>query len=129
MRGGVPLLMACVALAACTACAAGDSPEDDTAWVGAITTEGNVTTVVNDWGSVWGGEAMLVEEASIGVGVGPEEYMLGEVASLYATDDSLSPDSADEILQPGLPTNRIDLLLSTGIRGFRPHPAAGNGSP
>ncbi len=34
----------------------------DGTWVGTITTEGNVTTVINESGSVWGGTATLVEE-------------------------------------------------------------------
>jgi hypothetical protein len=29
-------------------------------WVGGVTTEGNVTTVVNESGSIWGGMATLV---------------------------------------------------------------------
>jgi len=58
---------------ACSPEPAADS--GDTTWVGTITTEGNVTTVVNESGSVWGGTARLVEEASIGLAVGPEEYI------------------------------------------------------
>ena len=49
----------------------------DGTWVGTITTEGNLTTVVNESGSVWGGTATLVEEASIGVETGEDPYMLG----------------------------------------------------
>ena len=55
-------------------------------WAGAVTTEGNVTTVVNESGSVWGGTATLVEEASIGVEMGEEAYMLGRVTGIWATD-------------------------------------------
>ena len=55
-----------VALAA-LACGPQESATDaGGSWVGTITTEGNVTTVVNESGSVWGGTARLVEEASIG---------------------------------------------------------------
>jgi len=62
-----------------------DATGSDGTWVGTITTEGNVTTVVNESGSVRGGEALLVEEASIGQeGAGPE-YLLGRVRDL-ATD-------------------------------------------
>ena len=64
-------------------------PDADGTWVGTITTEGNVTTVVNDSGSVWGGTARLVEEASIGVEAGADEYMLGQISSVYATDDRI----------------------------------------
>ncbi len=75
---------------AAAACAESDSPGADGAWVGTITAEGDVTTVVNESGSVWGGPATLVEEASIGVDNGPEEYMLGLVASVYANDERLA---------------------------------------
>ncbi len=52
---------------AVVACAPQESATDtDGTWVGTITTEGNVTTVVNESGSVWG-DVELVEEASIGV--------------------------------------------------------------
>jgi len=54
-----------------------DAADSDCTWVGTITTEGNVTTVVNQSGSVWGGTAELVEEASIGVENGLDEYMFG----------------------------------------------------
>jgi len=56
-------------------------------WSGTVTTEGNVTTVVNESGSVWGGDIALVEEASIGVDAGEDAYMLGSVAAVWATDD------------------------------------------
>ncbi len=77
-------------LLAVLACASDhrDAASDGT-WVGTITTEGNVTTVVNKSGSVWGGTARLVEEASIGVDVGAEEYMLGSVGALWATDSEI----------------------------------------
>ncbi len=63
------------------------SPDAGGTWVGTITTEGNVTTVVNESGSVWGGTATLVEEASIGVDAGPDEYMFGFVDALYLTEN------------------------------------------
>lgn len=58
-------------------------------WVGTVTTEGNVTTVLNESGSVWGGDVQLVEEASIGVDAGEDPYMLGSVAAVWATDDEI----------------------------------------
>ena len=58
-------------------------------WIGTITTEGNVTTVINEPGSVWGGTAKLVEEASIGVDVGEEPYMFGRPAGVYATAERI----------------------------------------
>lgn len=71
-----------------TACAPQeDAAESDGIGVRAITTEGNVTTVINESGSVWGGEAQLVEEMSIGVDIGEDEYMLGWIRNVYATDE------------------------------------------
>jgi len=55
-------------------------------WRGTFTTEGNVTTVVNESGSVWGGTAKLVEEASIGVDRGEDPYMFGEVSGVFVSD-------------------------------------------
>jgi hypothetical protein len=75
----------CVVVLSLSSCAGQDAAESDATWVGTITTEGNVTTVVNESGSVWNGSATLVEEASIGEeGAGPE-HLLGSVRDL-ATD-------------------------------------------
>ena len=83
-----PILMLTFLLA--VGCAAPDNAgHADTTWVGTITTEGNVTTVINESGSVWGGTATLVEEASIGVEAGADEYMFGHINSVYATDDRI----------------------------------------
>jgi len=81
MRGTVVALTAAVV---CFGCGEGGSPDSSSPskWDGSITTEGNVTTVVNKSGSVWGSDAVLVEEASIGVLEGAEEYMLGAVSSV-----------------------------------------------
>ena len=65
----------------------GDDSNPDGTWVGTITTEGNVTTVVNESGSVWGGTATLVEEASIGVEAGAEPYLLGMVLDVGVAGD------------------------------------------
>ncbi|MCH7825931.1 MAG: hypothetical protein IH849_14115 [Acidobacteria bacterium] len=74
-----------VALAA-LACGPQESATDaGGSWVGTITPEGNVTTVVNESGSVWGGTARLVEEASIGVEEGPEEQLFGFLAGVSMT--------------------------------------------
>ncbi len=84
------------------ACGPGeDGTESDGTWVGTITTEGNVTTVINESGSVWGGTATLVEEASIGVESGPEEYMLADISFLYADDERTY------LVQPGIPAVRL----------------------
>ncbi len=84
-RSAIAGSVVALCLAACSP--QDDAPEGDGTWVGTITTEGNVTTVVNKAGSVWDGTATLVEEASIGVEVGPDEYMFGYVDSVWATDD------------------------------------------
>ncbi len=81
-----------VVAAALAAAACGDGRGQQTpdgTWVGTITTEGKVTTVVNESGSVWGGAAKLVEELSIGVETGDDEYMLGYVPGMYADDDEI----------------------------------------
>ncbi len=64
-------------------------PAGSEAWVGTTTTEGGVTRVVNESGSVWAGEARLVEEVSIGVEAGADEYMFGELRGVWATDDRI----------------------------------------
>jgi hypothetical protein len=84
-----PQLVLALLLAASSCVAASDSTGNDATWVGTITTEGNVTTVVNESGSVWIGTARLVEEATIGVETGADEYMLGEITALHATDDEI----------------------------------------
>ncbi len=67
-------LVALAVIVAAASCApAEEAPAPDGTWVGTITTEGNVTTVVNESGSMWGWTARLVEEASIGVESVPEE--------------------------------------------------------
>ena len=81
-------LVAAVLLAAACSSDAPD-PSSDATWVGTITTEGDVTTVVNESGSVWGGAATLVEEVSIGVEAGDEPYMLGVVEGIAARGDRI----------------------------------------
>ena len=81
-------------------------------WRGTITTEGNVTTVVNESGSVWGGTATLVEESSIGVASGPEEYMLAQISALYATDREIY------VLDSGTSKVRIYDLAGNHLRSF-----------
>ena len=85
------ILCAAVIVAVTVAC--GTSPESELSdagtWVGTVTTAGDVTTVINESGSVWGGAATLVEEMSIGVESGPQEYMFGRVGAVYATDERI----------------------------------------
>ncbi len=101
-------MLLCVA-----ACSLGaEDPDTGGAWVGTITTEGNVTTVVNESGSVWGGSATLVEEASIGVDAGPDEHMLAAPESLYATEDEIY------IVERNLGTVRVYDFDGTYLRSF-----------
>lgn len=73
-------------LATTVACGVPDeSGSADATWVGTIITDGNITTVINESGSVWGGTATLVEEASIGVDEGEDPYMFGRIESIWAT--------------------------------------------
>ena len=74
---------------------------EDASWVGTITTEGAVTSVVTESGSVWGGTAMLVEEASIGVAAGEQSYMLADIASIVASQDRIF------LLETNPPTVRV----------------------
>lgn len=72
------------------ACSSGTpATGSDGTWIGTITTDGDVTTVVNQSGSVWAGTGTLVEEASIGVEVGADEYMLGAVYAVHGSDDHI----------------------------------------
>ncbi len=85
-------------LVGCTA----EQPTDEGGeWQGTIESEGNVTTVVNESGSVWGGTAKLVEEASIGVDQGADEYMFGNVVGITASDREIY------VLDPQIPAVRV----------------------
>jgi len=86
-RYGFIVLAGALAVAACTSSSTRD--EADPAWVGTITTEGNVTTVINESGSVWGGAATLVDDLSIGVEQGDDAYMFGSVSDVWATADRI----------------------------------------
>jgi hypothetical protein len=73
-----------------TACATQENAaEPDGTWAGTITAEGNVTTVVNESGSVWGGTATLVEELSIGVETGEDAFMFGAISGVAADDSRI----------------------------------------
>lgn len=97
-------------LAACSP--RGYSPDPGGSWVGTITSEGDVTTVVNEKGSVWGGPGRLVEVASIGVSSGPDEYMLGRIGAVYQTDDEIY------ILDKSVAKVRVYDLAGTHLRSF-----------
>ncbi|HEX9698100.1 MAG TPA: 6-bladed beta-propeller [Acidobacteriota bacterium] len=76
-----------ICTAACTPSQPSFTAQGD--WMGTITTDGDVTTVVNESGSVWGGTATLREEASIGVESGDRPYMFGLVTSIWGTDEAI----------------------------------------
>ncbi len=78
-----------VALLASACSAPEEVPAVADGWVGTISSESDVTTVVNESGSVWGGTATLVEETSIGVETGAEEYMFGIVGAVHASLDRI----------------------------------------
>ena len=75
-----------LALFGAAACSEPSERPPGTTWVGTITTEGNITTVVNESGSVWGGVATLIEEVSIGLESGDDPYLFGNVRDIVAND-------------------------------------------
>ena len=77
-------LAAAVILAGC----AGESSAGSE-WVSETVTEGTRTTVRTISGSVWGGNATLVEEVSIGVESGEDAYMLGSVRAVFEDDGEI----------------------------------------
>ncbi len=78
---------ALLAVVVATGCS--NTAADRSGWVHETSTAGMVTTVRTSSGSVWGGSARLVEEASIGQEDGPDEYLLGQVGSLAAHDGKI----------------------------------------
>lgn len=121
MRSHTNTALITIVLVVATACAPRDpgAPASSNAWAGTITTEGDVTTVVNEAGSVWGGQATLVEELSIGVEAGADEYMFGGVADVWATDDRIY------VLDSQVPVVRVfdaggNHVMDIGRRGQGP---------
>ena len=80
-------LFAAFVVVACTP--SEELAEGDGTWVGDITTHENVTTVLNESGSVWGGPARLIEEASIGVEAGEDPYMLGNIEGVAVAGERI----------------------------------------
>jgi hypothetical protein len=87
LHSRIALAAAAVVAVACGATPTPPSSADS--WAGTTTTEGNATTTVTESGSVWGGNATLVEEASIGVESGATPYMLGRVWGIAADDERI----------------------------------------
>jgi len=85
-RWCTPLLLMSLSVA----CAAGDDRSLDAGpWAGTTSTAGDVTTVVTESGSVWGGAAELAEDLSIGVETGDDPYMFGPIVGLAATNERI----------------------------------------
>jgi len=104
-------LLVAVVLVFTVACSSGPTESSATGtWVGSITTEGNITTVINESGSVWGGVATLVEEASIGVDLGDDPYMLGSVRAVAVHNSEIY------ILDQQIPTIRVYDLAGKHLR-------------
>ncbi len=70
------------------ACADVDDAGSPARWKGSEATEGNVTTVRTDSGSVWS-RAELVETTSIGTLEGDDPYVFSQIRSVAATDDRI----------------------------------------
>ena len=83
------LVLIAMLLGVCTLLAAsgcGGTSAAGGEWIYSERTDGDIHTVRTESGSIWGGTATLIEEASIGGIEGPQEYLLGDVRSLYAHD-------------------------------------------
>lgn len=69
------------------ACGETPDPRDTAGPVVETETIGDTTVVRTVSGSVWGGQAALVPEVSIGETDGPEEYLFGSVRAITVDDD------------------------------------------
>lgn len=113
--------IAAVAILALIACGPRDGPADaDGTWVGTISTDGKVTTVINESGSVWGGPGRLVEELSIGVETGADAYMFDGATFVYADERRIY------VTQPNVPLVRAYDLEGT-YQGDLGRPGQGPG--
>jgi hypothetical protein len=69
----------------------------DGTWIAEHEVDGNITTVRTISGSVWGGRARLIEEASIGSVDGPDEQLIGRASSIYADDERIYVGDGDAV--------------------------------
>jgi hypothetical protein len=106
--------LALLSFAACPTGNAGDPGAGE--WVGTITSEGGVTKVVNESGSVWPGRGRLIEETAIGVEAGADEYMFGDLFALAVTDEHIyvTDEQADRVRRYDLDGVFIDNVGSIG---------------
>ena len=86
MRTSLPMLLAATTTFALAACEVDNDPSTAGQDV-VIRTIGDTTVVRTLSGSVWGAEATLVPEVSIGELDGPEEYLFGWIFSIAVDDD------------------------------------------
>jgi len=70
------LLILSIILSGCDLFTRQANPSPTRPWKSVVERENQTTRVTTIDGSVWKGEAQLIEEASIGLADGPEEYML-----------------------------------------------------
>ncbi|MFC1530555.1 6-bladed beta-propeller [Gemmatimonadota bacterium] len=106
MRGYI--LLAGLILAGC----AGGTGGLESDWAGERRTDGSVTTVRTLSGSVWGGVAQLVEEASIGTPDGADEYLLGRVQDIDCDGERIY------VLDAAINTIRVYDLQGNHITSF-----------
>jgi hypothetical protein len=69
------------------ACAGGSGSPEAHEWRAAYDTVGDTLVVRTESGSVWGQDAELVADLTIGQFEGPDEYMFGRVRSLAVAAD------------------------------------------
>ena len=96
---GAKVLLCAVLVIGCS-----NTATDREGWVHETSTEGQVTTVRTLSGSVWGGTARLVEEASIGAvdaAGAADEYLLGSVNALAVGENRIY------VLDRQVPTIRV----------------------
>jgi hypothetical protein len=97
-RAGCGWLAASVVVLGCGQRSGGGGEE----WRAVRDTIGDTLVVRTVSGSVWGGPAMLVQEVTIGVFEGADEYMLGDPTSF-----AVAPDRSVVILDSQVPVVRV----------------------
>lgn len=90
MSRSLPLVLVLSSGLVAVACGGGEDPSSaGSDWVHTTTTEGDRTIVATASGSVWGGEAGVHEELSIGQLEGADEYAFARISEVWATDDEV----------------------------------------
>ncbi len=86
MRPNLPAICLLLFAAACTESTV---LEDQSGWTGTVAEEDGTTTVRTQSGSVWGGDAELVEELVIGTESRGEEDLFGEITGIAVAGDRI----------------------------------------